>query len=697
MRTYPAARLGTDADDYHGELVGDPYRWLEVTEDPEVAGWIKAQNEVNEAFLAAVPAREEIRARLTELWNYPKYGVPFERGGRWFQTRNPGLAAQPALYVMDAPDAGGRLLLDPNALSEDGTVAVGEINVSGDGTLLAYATSAMGSDWQTWRVRDVTTGADLDDVIEWSKFCEAVWRKDDSGFYYGAIEPATPGAEYLEANQALRIFFHRIGTQQRDDELVFAAAEPDWMPWVQVSDDGRYLIISIERGSSENQVHVLDLADPDAVPRPLVPDFASKAIVVTSAGTTFYLLTDHDAERQRLVAADLDRPGRPDWREIIPEAAETIAAAYFFGGSFVCHYLRDAHSVLRVHALDGTYVRDIPVPGIASLAGSNNSEDGIEGRPGSDLVHFQVVSFTESGQLWSHDLATGQTRLIRPSSARIDPAAFITEQVYAPSADGTPVPMFVTRRRDLAATGDVPALLYAYGGFDVALTPVFSALRAVWLERGGLLAVANLRGGGEDGKAWHEAGRLDRKQNVFDDFCGCARWLTASGWSRPDRTAIMGGSNGGLLVGACMTQQPALFGACVAEVGVFDMLRFHKFTIGWAWMSELGDPGNPEQYRWLRAYSPLHNVRPGTHYPPTILLTGDHDDRVVPGHSLKFAATLQAAQGGDAPILLRVETGAGHGAGKPTAKAIAVGTDILAFLEAALGPQAAPGPPGDAS
>jgi len=691
MCSYPPARRGPDVDDHHGELVGDPYRWLEVTDDPEVAGWIKAQNEVTEGFLAAVPSREAIRTRLTELWDYPRYGVPFERGGRWFQSRNPGLAAQPALYVMDAPDADGRPLLDPNALSDDGTIAVAEINVSGDGALLAYATSAMGSDWLTWHVRDVATGADAGDVIEWSKFCEAAWRKDGSGFYYGAIEPATPGAEYLEANRPLRILFHRIGTPQRDDELVFAAAEPDWLPYAVVSDDGRYLIISIERGSTENQVHVLDLAEPGAGFLALVPDFASKAIVVTNVGSTFYLVTDHEAERQRLVAVDLAAPGRQSWQEIIPEVDETLLEAHFLGGSFVCHYLRDAHSVLRVHAVDGTYTRDIPIPGMASLGGTA-SYRGIEGRPGSDVVHFEIVSFTESGSLWSHRLSTGQTRLVRPSGARIDPGDYVTEQVLAPSADGTPVPLFLTRRRDLAADGAAPVLLYAYGGFDVALTPRFSALWAAWLDRGGLLAVANLRGGGEYGKAWHEAGMLDRKQAVFDDFCGCARWLAASGWSRPDRIAIMGGSNGGLLVGACLTQHPELFGACVAEVGVFDMLRFHKFTIGWAWTSEIGDPDDPEQYRWLRAYSPLHNVRNGMRYPPTLLLTGDHDDRVVPGHSLKFAATLQAALDGDAPILLRVESGAGHGAGKPTGKAIAAGTDVLAFLDAVLGRAETAGP-----
>jgi prolyl oligopeptidase len=386
-----------------------------------------------------------------------------------------------------------------------------------------------------------------------------------------------------------------------------------------------------------------------------------------------------------VVAVCLPRPARENWREIIAEAQETLLEGHFLGGRFVCHYLRDAHSVLRVHAQDGALVRDIPIPGIASLAGGAQLHEGIEGRPGSDMIHFETVSFTESGSLWSHQLATGQTKLIRPSSARIDPAAFVTERVLAPSADGTLIPVFLTRRRDLAPDGDAPVLLYAYGGFDLAITPGFSALWAAWLDRGGLLAVATLRGGGEYGHGWHQAGLLGRKQNVFDDFCGCARWLVASGWSRGDRVAIMGGSNGGLLVGACLTQHPELFGACVAEVGVFDMLRFHKFTIGWAWTGELGDPDNPEQYPWLRGYSPLHNVQAGTAYPPTLLLTGDHDDRVVPGHSFKFAATMQAAQGGDAPLLIRVDTAAGHGAGKPTGKAIAAGTDVLAFLEAALG------------
>ncbi len=406
--------------------------------------------------------------------------------------------------------------------------------------------------------------------------------------------------------------------------------------------------------------------------------------MVTSQGSTFYLVTDYRAARKRLVAVDLDRPGRENWREIIAEAPDTLLQARFLGGYFVCHYLKDAHSVLRVHALDGSYVRDIPLPGIASLGLDPQLDWALTGSAQSDRMLFSTTTFTDPGSIWSHQLSTGQTEIVERSAAAIDPDSYRTEQVFAESADGTMVPMFLTRHKDLKRDGQAPALLYAYGGFDISITPSFSPDMAAWLERGGVLAVANLRGGGEYGREWHEGGRLDRKQNCFDDFCACASWLATSGWSSRDRIAIMGGSNGGLLVGACMTQHPELFGAVVGHVGVYDMLRFHKFTIGWAWTFEIGSPDEPAEYQWLRAYSPLHNVRPGTRYPATLLLTGDHDDRVVPGHSFKFAATLQAAQAGDQPVLLRVDTAAGHGSGKSTAKRIDADTDVLAFLAAAL-------------
>ncbi len=685
-RSYPMAREGDQVDDYHGELVQDPYRWLENSDDPETVAWATAENELTEAFLAAVPTREEIRSRLTELSDYPKLDVPFERGGLWFQTRNTGLQDQPVLWVMNGPDAEGRVLVDPNLLAEDGTVAVTAVEVTEDGSKVAYSTSSAGSDWRVWRVRDVGSGVDLADLVEWSKFGSLAWKTDGSGFYYCAMERPQPGAELVQESGPTRIFLHRLGTRQIEDELVFAPAEPNWIPNATLSDDGRYLVISIKQGTCpESLIQVLDLEDPSAVFRALVGDFASKALVVTNLGRSFYVLTDFGAKRQRIVAVDLEQPDRDNWREVIAETDDHLSDAYFYGGRLVCHYLRHASSLVRVHELDGSYVRELPIPAMTSVTGGVRDHEAIEGRPAGNLVHFKLESFTESGSLWQHDLSAGETRLLRQSAVAIEPGTLITEQVFVTSGDKTRIPVFLSHRRDISPSGDVPVLLHGYGGFDVPVTPTFSARGAAWMERGGLFAVANLRGGGEYGKDWHDSGRLANKQNVFDDFCACARWLTSSGWSRPGRIAINGGSNGGLLVGACLSQHPELFGAAVAEVGVLDMLRFHRFTIGWAWTSDFGDPDDPEQYSWVRAYSPLHNLHPGEHYPATMLLTGDHDDRVVPGHSFKFAAALQAAQGGDQPVLIRIGTSAGHGLGKPTAKLIGESTDVLAFLESVLG------------
>ena len=687
MLRYPSTRAGHEADDYHGEVVADPYRWLETTTDPETVAWIAAQNEVTENVLGQVAERPSITAMLTKLASYARYGVPFERGGRWFQFRNDGLQNQPVLYLMADADEPGRPLLDPNTLSEDGTAAVASAAVSSEGRLLAYAISVRGSDWQTWRVRDVESGEDLPDLVEWSKFSEAAWRKDGSGFYYSAPTRPPEGAEYLAEIGVRRIFFHKIGSSQGDDELVYSTpAGTNWHGDSRVSDDGRFLVITINDGTApQSQLHVLDLTDPAAELTPLIGDFDSIADLVSTRGSTFYLVTDYQAERKRLVAVTLDEPGRQHWTEIIGQGSDTLLAAYFYGGRFVCHYLRKAHSVLAVYEADGRFVREIPLPGYSSIADGCNIGDGIAGLEDSDLMHFGVTSFAESGSLWSHRLATGETRQLRHSDAAIDPGSFTVEQVNVTSADGTELTMFLARRSDLRPDGDQPVLLYAYGGFDIAITPSFSVLHAGWLASGGVLAVANLRGGGEYGRAWHDGGRLAVKQNVFDDFCACARWLASSGWSRPGRIGIYGRSNGGLLVGACLTQHPELFGACVAGVGVLDMLRFHRFTVGRAWVADFGSPDDPEQFRWLRAYSPLHNLRPGQRYPATLLLTGDHDDRVVPGHSFKFAAALQAAQGGEAPAVIRIETSAGHGFGMPVAKVAAEAADVLAFLRLALG------------
>jgi prolyl oligopeptidase len=682
--SYPVTRRGELVEEHHGEQVADPYRWLEDTGDEETRSWVAAQNALTESFLAEVLSKKAIRAQLTEMWDYPKLAVPFERGGHWFQSRNSGLQNQPVLYVMDGPLDEGRVLLDPNTLSLEGTVAIGAISVSRDGSKLAYATSRSGSDWLTWHVRVVTSGADLDDVLIWSKSADAQWQHDGKGFYYVSGAAPRPGREYLDESREERIFFHVIGTSQLDDELVFAPENSGLWPELTLSADGRYLVVSVSAGIGPGaEVSVLDLECEQSDFKLLVPAGNAKCVVVANKGDIFYLLTDDDADRGRIVAVDLNEPGRSTWREVVAQCDDTLLEAHFFGGRLVCHYLCDACSLLRVFELDGTFVRDIPVPEMTTLAGSHIEHEMIEGSPDSDLVLFELVSFSESASLWSHDLSSGLTTLIRPAACLLNPERFVTERVRVTSADGTKLPMFLSRRRDVTPDGEVPVLLYGYGGGGICITPSFSVPWAVWLERGGMLAVASLRGGGEYGRSWHEAGKRQNKQNVFDDFCACARWLASSGWSRPGRIAINGRSNGGLLIGACLTQHPELFGAAVAEVGVHDMLRFHRFTVGWAWKTEHGDPEDPDQYVWLRRFSPLHNVIPRA-YPPTLVTTGDHDDRVVPGHSFKFAAALQAAQQSAAPVLLRVDAATGHGGGKPTSKSIEEAADRLSFVEAAL-------------
>jgi prolyl oligopeptidase len=570
-------------------------------------------------------------------------------------------------------------------MSADGTVSLTSLGVSSDGELVAYATSSAGSDFLTWQVRSVESGEDMADVLQWSKFSAAAWNNDGSGFFYGAVTVPEEGAELRETTPAPRIMFHQLCTDQSSDEHVFSSPKnPDWFPSAEVSEDGRYLIVTIERGSApETRVLVKDLeTGSDFVS--LVEDFSTKALVIGNVGSTFYLMTDRDAERGKLVEVVLGSPNS-SWRDLVTEADQTLIEAHLYGGRLVCHYLQHAHSVLHVFSLDGSPLGDVPLPGFVALAADPVLVRSVMGRADSSEIHFRVESFTESGALWSHDLESGSTILVSPSTSEVDPAVFVTEQVFVESDDGTKVPMFLTHRGDVGVGDDIPVILYGYGGFDTSITPSFSVEFATFMERGGLLAVANLRGGGEYGRAWHEGGRFANKQNVFDDFCACARWLGGpSGWSRPGRIAIAGGSNGGLLVGACLTQQPALFGAALADVGVFDMLRFHLFTIGWAWKSDFGDPDVPSERKWIQAYSPLHHVRDGECYPPTLLLTGDHDDRVVPWHSYKFAAALQSAQACDRPVLLRVETSAGHGFGKPTAKLIAESTDRLSFLEIAL-------------
>lgn len=684
---YPETRTVDQVDHHHGEAVPDPYRWLEDVDAPETLDWIAAQNALTASWLAGVPARAEIAARLTALWDHPRAGVPSRRGDRWFQLRNTGLQDQDVLWVMDAPDAEGRPLLDPNAMSADGTVSLSAAAASRDGRHLAYATSAAGSDWMTWRVREIETGADLDDVLSWSKFAGAAWLPDGSGFVYARFDEPAAGEAHERANRDQRLWFHRLGTSQDDDVLVYARPdEPEWMFSPSVTDDGRYLVLHVSHGTDpRNRVFYADLeAGRDLAALEMVEllaDFDAAYGLVGNVGETFVFLTDRAAPRGRLVAVDLADPAPERWRDLVPERADTLERAVLVGGRLVAGYLRDARSVLLRFTLDGEPDGEVALPGIGSV-------EAMAGRQDDEALHLSFAGFTAPPSVHRHEVATAETICVREPGVAIDQDAFVTEQVFVTSADGTRVPVFLVHRADVTPTGDVPTLLWGYGGFHISVTPMFRAAWQVWVERGGLLAVPNLRGGGEYGQAWHDAGRLAAKQNVFDDAIAAAEALVGDGWTRPDRLAISGGSNGGLLAGACLTQRPDLFGAAVPEVGVLDMLRFHLFTIGWAWTSDYGSVEDPEQYRWLRAYSPLHNVDPTVAYPATLVTTGDHDDRVVPGHSFKFAAALQAAQrasGGGAPVLIRVQTQAGHGAGKPTRILIEERADVLAFLTRALG------------
>jgi prolyl oligopeptidase len=681
--SYPPAPTSDQVDDYHGTTVADPYRPLEDTDAPATRDWIAAQNAMTEQVLSGLAARGEIRARLAELWDFPRAGAPIHRGDRWFQLRNTGLQDQDVLWVAEAPDAEGRVLLDPNVLSTDGTRALSALAISDDGERIACAISDAGSDWRTWSVREVGAGEDLADRVPWSKFASAAWTRDGAGFFYGRYPEPPPDAAYDAPNLGMELRYHRLGTDAADDPLVLAEPEhPDWGFEPTVTDDGRLLVISVWRGTDpENRLWVADLTGgvEGIVVRRLLDTPDARYEPIGAVDGTLYLLTDRAAPNGRVVSLDVATQATqaPELRELVAERDDAIEQVHLVGNRLAVLTLHDAHHRLAIHELDGTVVTEVALPAIGTVG-------EMTGRREDDELFVTFLTFAAPASVLAVRMADGTVRTVARPSLAWDPDAYVTEQAFVTSDDGTRVPLFLTHRRDVAPDGDVPSLLYGYGGFQVPIGPMFKPEWLAWMERGGLLAVASLRGGAEYGKAWHDAGRLANKQNVFDDFAACARWLAESGWTRPARIGILGRSNGGLLVGASVTQRPELFGAAVAEVGVMDMLRFHRFTIGWGWTSDYGSADDPEQFGWLRAYSPLHNIRPGVAYPPTLVTTGDHDDRVVPGHSFKFAAALQAAQGGEGPVLIRIDTDAGHGVGKPVSKLIDERADVLAFLELAL-------------
>jgi prolyl oligopeptidase len=679
---YPATRRVDKVDDYHGTRVADPYRWLEkdVREMKDVADWVEAQNKVTFAYLEKIPQRDAIRKRVTELWNYERYTAPTQKGGRYFHTRNDGLQNQPVLYVSDSLDGKPRVVLDPNKLSKDGTVALSGTAISSDGKLLAYGLSESGSDWQTWKVLDIDTGKVRDDELKWIKFSGASWTKDGKGFYYSRFDEPKTGGKFISLNFNQKLFYHRLGTPQSEDVLVYARPDhPKWSFAGRVTDDGRYLIITIRVGTDRRyRIAYKDLQEPDAKPVDLIDNFDNEYAFIDNEGPIFYFETNLDAPLGRVIAIDTRSPDRKSYTEIIPQAKDKLASVSLVGHSFICQYLKDARTVVKTFATDGKFVRDVELPGIGSAA-------GFGGKRSDNETFYTFSSHATPPSNYRYDVATGKSELLRKSNVKFNPDDYVVEQVFYKSKDGTRVPMFITHRKDVVLDGSNPTILYGYGGFDISLTPGFDIRRVAWLDLGGVYAVANLRGGGEYGQAWHKAGTKDKKQNVFDDFIAAAEYLIAKKYTSTPKLAIMGGSNGGLLVGACMVQRPDLFGACLPAVGVMDMLRFQRFSAGRYWTDDYGSSDNPEEFKALYAYSPYHNLKKGVKYPPTLVTTADTDDRVVPGHSFKFTAMLQYCHAGDAPVLARIETKAGHGAGKPTAKIIEELADAYAFLVKTMG------------
>lgn len=676
---YPNTNQVEQSDNYHGVEVKDPYRWLENPVSESTKAWITAQNQVTTAYLENIAVKSKIQQRLTYLWDYEKYGSPFKRGQRYFYFKNDGLQNQSVLYTLQSLDDEAKVLLDPNTLSSDGTVALSGLSISDDGRWMAYGLSSAGSDWVEYRVKNIATGEDTPDRLKWVKFSGASWTKDNQGFFYSRYDEPNEQTKLADVNYYQKLFYHRLGTEQTEDTLIYHRRDQkEWGFSGSVTEDGKYLIISVWLGTdSKNLVFYKNLEQPDSEVVELISDFEASYSVIDHDGDVFWVQTDLDAPRGKVIAIALNNPDCSNWQEIIPEAPETLQSVGLLNNQFVAGYLKDARSLYLIFDLDGTLVREVELPGIGSAGGFGGERYDTE-------TFYTFTSFTTPATIYRYDMTTGESQLFRQPLVDFDPNEYQTQQIFYSSQDGTKIPMFITHKKGIELDGNNPTYLYAYGGFNISLTPNFSISNLVWLEMGGIYAVPNLRGGGEYGEAWHQAGMKERKQNVFDDFIAAAQWLIDQKYTSKSKLAIAGGSNGGLLVGACMTQRPDLFAAVIPAVGVLDMLRFHKFTIGWAWCSEYGNPDNEQDFKTLYAYSPLHNLKEGIAYPATMITTADHDDRVVPAHSFKFAAALQAAHQGDNPVLIRIETKAGHGAGKPTSKIIEEAADKWAFLVANL-------------
>lgn len=671
---YPDTQREDVVDIRHGVPIADPYRWLEndVRSDPRVAEWVNAENAVTDAYLATLPGRERFKARITELFDFERFGVPVKKGDRYFYLHNSGLQNQAVLYVRDTLNGEGRALIDPNAWSDDGATALGEWLPSEDGTKLLYTVQEGGADWRTVKILDVATGEAERDALQWVKFSNFAWAKNGTGFFYSRFPEPAEGAAFQQLNLHHAVYFHRLGDDQAADIQVYATGDRPRLNHVaEITDDGNWLLISSSEGTDERyELTLIDLTSPKMTKRIIARGMEHHWSLAGNDGATFYFVTDQNAPRRRIIAMDVASMTRAQ-REVVPQDEAVLEGAGIIGGVLVAQYMRDVQNEVRRYTTKGQRLDDVALPGIGSVGGLGGSQDDPE-------TFYAFTSFATPTAIYRCDITTGESQVWAAPQVGFDPADYAVEQVFFPSKDGTRVPMFVVGRRDLPAD-PAPALLYGYGGFNIAVPPAFAASRIAWMEAGGVFAVANIRGGGEYGKDWHDGGRLANKQNSFDDFIAAAEYLVDKGITAPGKLAIQGGSNGGLLVGAVVNQRPDLFAVAIPIVGVMDMLRFDQFTAGRYWIDDYGSPADEAAFRTLHGYSPYHNIQAGAGYPAVLVVTADTDDRVVPGHSFKYIAALQHAQAGDKPHLIRIETRAGHGSGKPTDKSIAEAADMWAF------------------
>lgn len=676
--TYPVTRKVDTVDNYHGKKVPDPYRWLEDDNSADTKSWVDAQNAVTQSYLASIPYRPQVKKRLEELWNYPRYGTPFREGKYYYFYKNDGLQNQAVLYRQEGLNGAPEVFIDPNKLSDKGTAALGSLSFSKDGKYCAYLVAKAGSDWQEGFVMDVASKQLLSDKLDWIKFSGLSWKAD--GFYYSRYDAPDEKSKLSKKNEFHKVYYHKVGTTQEQDQLIYVDKEhPLRNAGVGLTEDERFLILSTTEGTSGNELYYRDLQDPSQTDfKLLVKGFAYEPSVVENVGDKLLLLTNHDAPNYKLVLIDPKNPAQENWKLIIPEQKEVLQGVGTAGGKLFASYLKDASTRIVQYSVDGKLEKNIALPGIGAAG-------GFGGKKEDNVLFYTFTSFVAPPTIYKYDIRTGQSEVFRKTEVKFNPADYETKQVFFTSKDGTKVPIFLSYKKGIRMNGQNPTLLYGYGGFNIPMTPGFSVSNLFFMEQGGIYAVVNLRGGSEYGEEWHKAGMLEKKQNVFDDFIGAAEYLVREKYTSPSKLAIRGGSNGGLLVGAAMTQRPELFKVALPAVGVMDMLRFQKFTIGWAWVTEYGSSDKPEQFDYLVKYSPLHNLKKGTHYPATLVTTADHDDRVVPAHSFKFASALQEAHAGPNPVLIRVETQAGHGAGKPTSKLIDEAADVWSFTMFNLG------------